>query len=309
MQGLWRVLVHVPAAVADFFEEGLSPHLETMAVMELPVGDVTDMVFTRTTPMVVEGFVQQKPDPAMLQRCILEAAKNAAIAPPVLRIEDHSARDWLAENRASFPAIDIGRFHIYGSHLPPPAAGSRLNLRVDAAVAFGSGSHETTAGCLLALQVLAKKRRHQRILDMGTGTGILALGAAKLWPSARILAVDNDRSSVAMTRLNGDHNRVAKRLKTVLNAGYRHQQICCGRPYDLVIANILAAPLVAMAPDLASVLAPQGRAVLSGLLTHQEQSVLAAHRAAGLIPLWRFRKRGWSTLILRRGGTRPRQQH
>lgn len=302
--GLWRVAVEVPAAAAGFFEDALSPYLETMAVMELPSGDATEMVFTSHTPMIVEGFVQHKPDAELLRRCIREAADSAGMPPPELTIEDQSRRDWLRENRASFPAIDIGRFYIHGSHLQPPPAGSRLNLHVDAAVAFGSGSHATTAGCLRALQALAKKRRYKHILDMGTGTGILALGASKLWPSAAVLAVDNDSASVDMTRSNADQNQLRSRITTLLHAGYRHPRIRGGQPYDLVIANILAAPLVRMAPDLAAVLAVKGQAVLSGLLSHQETAVLAAHRAQGLYPQGRFRQGGWSTLILGRGRSR-----
>ena len=137
--GLWRVAVEVPAALAAAVEAVLEPHVETMAVMEIGGGTATTLAPSATTPMVVEGFTQRQPD-----RLVIEAGLAGAMtsgAPPVLRIEDHGERDWLAENRASFPAIDVGRFHIRGSHLGAPPPPGRTVLRVDAAAAFGSGSH------------------------------------------------------------------------------------------------------------------------------------------------------------------------
>ncbi|MED5365147.1 MAG: 50S ribosomal protein L11 methyltransferase [Pseudomonadota bacterium] len=294
--GLWRVAVEVPAALAAAVEAVLEPHVETMAVMEIGGGTATTLAPSATTPMVVEGFTQRQPD-----RLVIEAGLAGAMtsgAPPVLRIEDHGERDWLAENRASFPAIDVGRFHIRGSHLGAPPPPGQTVLRVDAAAAFGSGSHATTAGCLAMLARLALGRRRRRVLDMGTGTGILALAAARLWPAARLWAVDNDADAVAMTARNRRRNAVGRRLTPVHWAGYRHPVLVGAGPFDLIVANILARPLIDMAPDLAAHLAPGGRAVLSGLLVHQERGVLLAHRRVGLVPVVRRHVDGWSTLLL-----------
>ena len=225
----------------------------------------------------------------------------------MVRIEDHGGRDWLAENRASFPAIDLGCFHIRGGHLTDPPPAGRVVLRVDAAAAFGSGSHATTAGCLAMLARLALVRRHRRIVDMGAGTGILALAAARLWPAARLWAVDNDADAVAITLGNRRRNAVGRRLAVVHHAGYRHPVLAKAGPFDLIIANILARPLIAMAPDLAAYLAPGGRAILSGLLVHQERRVLAAHRRVGLVPVARQRVDGWSTLLLAPAGEKKRR--
>ncbi|MGH6979877.1 MAG: 50S ribosomal protein L11 methyltransferase, partial [Stellaceae bacterium] len=163
------------------------------------------------------------------------------------------------------------------------------------ATAFGTGEHATTRGCLLATDHV--KRPPRRILDMGCGTGILAIAAAKLW-HRDVLATDIDPESVRVTRVNAKVNGVANAVRAEISPGYRHREIARRAPFNLVLANILARPLMDMAPDLARVLAPGGMAVLSGLLARQEAAVLAAHRAQGLYLVTRIALEGWHTLVV-----------
>lgn len=208
-------------------------------------------------------------------------------------------RDWLLENRRAFPPLRIGRFFVHGSHWrgrPPPGT---IEIEIDAATAFGTGEHPSTRGCLLALDALARRRRYARPLDIGTGSGILAIAAAKRL-HRRVLASDIDCGAVRVARHHARRNGLGGRVQFVCAVGYRSRAVRRGR-YDLVLANILARPLASMARDLRGALLPGGVAVLAGLLRRQEPLVLAAHRAQGLTRERRIPIEGWSTLILRSG--------
>jgi ribosomal protein L11 methyltransferase len=211
-------------------------------------------------------------------------------------------RDWLAENRLAFPPLRIERFFIYGSHYEGRVPASAIGIRLDAATAFGTGEHPSTRGCLLALEALAHRRRWRHPLDIGTGTGILAIAAAKLLHRP-VAARDVDAGAVALASRNLAENGVAALVRAGRADGYRDRALL-GRRYDLVFANILARPLALMAADLGRVLAPGGRAVLSGLLRRQERIVLAPHRGCGIVLDRRFVIDGWSTLVLRRASVR-----
>jgi ribosomal protein L11 methyltransferase len=252
----------------------------------------------------VEAYATAVPDRAALEG----AAALAALAFDVpsatlldcLAIERLAPRDWVRENQQSFPPIRVDRFFIHGSHHDRAPPAGAIALRIDAATAFGTGEHATTRGCLLALAALGKRRRVRHPLDMGTGTGILAMAAARLW-SCTVLACDIDAGSVHVACENVRQNRLAGRVRLVRGNGYRHPAIRGAAPFDLVTANILARPLAAMAGDLAAVLTPCGVAILSGLLTRQVPLVLAAHRAHGLGLRRRIVVEGWETLVMGRG--------
>jgi ribosomal protein L11 methyltransferase len=206
-------------------------------------------------------------------------------------------RDWLSQNQLAFPPLRIGRVFVYGSHyrgrVPPGAVG----IALDAATAFGTGEHPSTRGCLMALQALAQQRRIAHPLDIGTGTGILSIAAAKLL-RCRVLASDIDAGSVAVARHNVARNGVAGLVRVGHAQGYRGPLVR-RRHHDLILSNILARPLALLAADLARHLAPGGHAVLSGLLRRQEPIVLAPHRGLGIVLERRIVIDGWSTLILR----------
>jgi ribosomal protein L11 methyltransferase len=210
-----------------------------------------------------------------------------------------AADGWLARTFAAFPEQLIGnRFAIRGTHLSGPRTPGRLTIVLDAAIAFGSGEHGSTRGCLRALEPVAV-RRPQRILDLGTGSGILAMAAAKLL-HRRVRATDIDPWSVRVARENAKRNGLGPRLRILRADGWSSSAVRGGGPYDLVLANILARPLCLMAKHLARALAPGGTAVLAGLLETQARWVLAAHRRQGLLLATKLREGPWTTLVLRK---------
>ncbi len=206
-------------------------------------------------------------------------------------------RDWLAENRRAFPPIRIGRFFVYGSHWKGTVPAGAIRIEIDAATAFGTGEHPSTRGCLVALDRLARRRRFRRPLDIGTGSGVLAIAAAKILHRA-VLASDIDCGSVRVAAHHIRRNGLAGKVRAVCAPGYRSRAVRRS-DHDLIFGNILARPLALMARDLARAMAPGGVAILSGLLRRQEAQVLTAHRAQGLALDRRVVIEGWSTLILR----------
>lgn len=209
------------------------------------------------------------------------------------------AEGWLARTRASFPEQRIGRrFAIRGTHLATRSTPGLITLTLDAGLAFGSGEHGSTRGCLRALERVAY-RRPRRILDLGTGSGILAMAAARLL-HRRVLATDIEPWSVRVAQQNAALNRLGHLVHPVFANGWRNRSVRCGAPYDLVLANILARPLAAMARDLAANLAPGGTAILSGLLVSQARWLLVTHRRLGLRLEGILIEGAWATLVLRR---------
>ena len=248
----------------------------------------------------VAAMFDAMPDHAMLASAIALACAANGLKEPEFVVKPLEARDWLAENRASFKPIRAGRFFIHPTFYEGrPPAGS-LSIALDAATAFGSGSHGTTKGCLKALDRIARRRRPRRILDMGCGSGILAIAAAMAWKRP-VLAVDIDEEAVRVTAENARRNGVGNYVRAAAGPGFAAPIMQRQRKFDLIIANILARPLIAMAPALARALAPGGEVGLSGLLTHQENQIIGAYRAQGLALLRRGRIDNWSTLVLKRG--------
>lgn len=247
---------------------------------------------------LVEGFADKSPAGRGLDT-LLALAWAGHGEPPAPVIESLPPRDWVGENQAGFPPRRIGRYFVYGSHHRAGVPAGATGLLIDAATAFGTGEHASTHGCLLALDRLARRRPLGRVLDMGTGTGILAIAAAKT-DRRRVLAADVDGGSVAVARMNAARNGVAGLVRLRWSNGYRDRGVRRGRPFDLVLANILARPLALMARDLRRALAPGGVAVLSGLLAWQAPFVLAAHRTQRLFLVHRVAIGDWHTLVLRR---------
>jgi len=207
------------------------------------------------------------------------------------------AEGWVLRTQASFPEQLVGRrFAIRGSHEHGPPAPGRITLVLDAGLAFGSGEHGSTRGCLRALERVGRPRR---VLDMGTGSGVLAMAAARLL-HVRVLATDIEPWSVRVAGQNAKANGLRLLVRPVLADGWHSPTVRRGAPYDLVLANILARPLCRMARDLALHMAPGGRVILAGLLGSQIPMVLAAHRRHGLMRARVLREGPWATLVLQK---------
>ncbi|MBV1797103.1 50S ribosomal protein L11 methyltransferase [Siccirubricoccus sp. G192] len=247
----------------------------------------------------VDGLREAGAGDAELAGALALAALVAGIDPPALHSAPIEAEGWLARTVESFPEQPIGRrFLVRPTHLPNPTVFGRVVLRLDAGLAFGSGEHNSTRGCLLGFEQVAH-RRPRRMLDLGTGSGILAMAAAKLLRRP-VLATDIEPWSVRVAAENARLNGVQRLVSARLADGWRHRMLR-GRRYDLIFANILARPLCAMAYDLAQHLAPRGTAILAGLLGTQARMVLAAHRRQGLMLERRLDIGPWTTLVLRKG--------
>ena len=188
-----------------------------------------------------------------------------------------------------------GRFFVYGAHDAGNVPHGVIPIRIEAGMAFGTGHHETTALCLGVLCDLARKRRFRNVLDLGTGTGLLAIGAAKLW-KRRVLASDIDPVAVDVARDNAIANEAGPWIAAVVADGLTNQVLSRAAPYDLLIANILAGPLTRLAPEIIRVLAPSAMLVLSGLLTNQEKLVSSFYRDLRFLHVRRMGP--WSALVL-----------
>jgi len=300
MTGPWRILAEVEGAEAAIaVASALDELAGAVAAFEARADDGDTAALWR-----VEAYPRTPAlNPDVEIRLALAAAGAGGRLDYVVE-QRLPERDWLSENRRAFPPLRIGRFFVHGSHWrarPPPGT---FAIEIDAATAFGTGEHPSTRGCLLALDALARRRRFRRPLDIGAGSGVLAVAAAKRL-NRRVLAGDIDCEAVRVARHHVGRNGLAGRVRIVCAPGYRSRTVG-RRKYDLILANILARPLASMARDLKRALMPGGVAVLAGLLRRQEPLVLAAHRAQGLALDHRLVIEGWSTLILRSG--RPAHQ-
>jgi ribosomal protein L11 methyltransferase len=222
-------------------------------------------------------------------------------------------QDWITLSQSGMPAITAGRFQIYTNATANDVQKSRYSFRIEAGQAFGTGTHATTCGCLLTLNQLAKQRKFRDVLDLGTGTGILGFAAARLW-NTHVIGSDIDPLSISVATENARANALPLgtgkgAIELVVAAGLSHLRLKKRAPYDLVIANILARPLIQMSADISRAVAPGGSLVLAGLLKSQESAVLAAYRARGFTFVRRtqsaVQSQGlWPTLLLIKSGSR-----
>jgi ribosomal protein L11 methyltransferase len=234
------------------------------------------------------------PDEKMIRALTAAAAGNAAAK--TLRFERVAAKDWVRESLAGLAPVTAGRFTVHGAHDRARIPFNRIGIEIEAALAFGTGHHGTTRGCLLALDSLCKSRGgNQRILDLGTGSGVLAIAAARALRQP-VLATDIDGDAVRVARANVAFNRAGGFVAVIKAAGVTAAKLRERAPYDLVLANILLRPLQRLAAPLMRLTAPGARVVLSGLLPSQANAVIAAYH--GLKLERRIDLDGWTTLVL-----------
>lgn len=285
----WKIELVVPKSAAPIFATALEPFGLACSSFEIEGGDDWQL----------EAYSAGMPDKPALTAALALAASAAGIREPSVVCAPLPETDWLAENRKSFEPLSIGRFFVHPTHYDGPVPANAKAICLDAATAFGSGDHETTAGCLVTLSALMRQIRPRRILDLGCGSGILSIAAAKLWQT-RIMAVDIDPESVRVAAANVAANGVRAQVRVFASDGVAAGPVRRSGPFDLVLANVLAGPLIAMAPALTAQVARPGRLVLSGLLAHQRAPALAAYRRRGLVMAAVRHFGDWPTLLLQK---------
>jgi ribosomal protein L11 methyltransferase len=239
----------------------------------------------------------EPPDQPLVRELVANAA-GADIAEGIA-FDTVEAKDWVKASLEDLIPVPAGRFVVHGQHDRERVAPNKLGIEIEAALAFGTGHHGTTRGCLLLLDHVLKAWRPRRVLDLGTGTGVLAIAAAKALHQ-KVLASDIDPPSVQVARENARLNGSGHLVQAIRATGFAAPQFVAAAPFDLVLANILANPLRQLASPMVRHLAPSALVILSGLLTHQAPGVIAAYRARGLVPVRHLRIEGWSSLLLRK---------
>jgi ribosomal protein L11 methyltransferase len=272
----------------------------SITVAKESAGDISAAFELGTSPQAVLIHEEPFKDDALVEALYTEMP-NGDLLSKLAGREVHVAllpdTDWIKLSQEGLPPVRAGRFFVYGAHDAGVVPRGVIPIRIEAGMAFGTGHHETTSLCLAALSDLAKRRRYGNVLDLGCGTGLLAIGAAKLWRK-RVVASDIDPVAVEITRENASANGESTLVHAITADGLASRALAAKAPYDLIIANILASPLTQLAPSIARSLALGGALILSGLLTWQENMVLSFYRPHGLI-LRAIRRDGpWSALVL-----------
>ena len=242
----------------------------------------------------VGGYFLEAPDDIDL------ALLSAAFGAGPFVVSEVPDQDWVAKVRRELPPVEAGRFFVYGSHDAALLPEGRIGLLIEAAMAFGTGHHGTTLGCLRAYdRLLDDGQRFDNVLDLGCGTAVLAMSAARMG-AAHVLASDIDPVAVEVALANVKANGLVGRVACVESIGFDSPVLRAGAPFDLIFANILKGPLIELAPDMAAHLAPGGRAILSGLLVEQADEIVEVYQGQGLALETREDLGEWSALTLRR---------
>jgi ribosomal protein L11 methyltransferase len=271
--------------VADILGESIDADTAAVTAFEQPDGHGW---------AVALHFAEAPNEAALRDLVALAAGENAAAA---LVFDTVEARDWVAASLDGLKPVEAGRFVVHGSHDRHRIPANKLGIEVEAALAFGTGHHGTTRGCLLLLDAVLRRQRPARVLDLGTGTGVLAMAAAKAL-RLPVLASDIDPQAVRVARDNARRNGVGEFVDCIQATGLGSPVFQARGPFDLVLANILANPLRAMATELTRHLAPNALVILSGLLPAHAGPVIAAYRARGLRLARRIEVEGWSSLLM-----------
>lgn len=299
---IWKITIISPV----FF----LPSLEEIMFAATPEGYPSIAAFEiEDNPDIktMEIYFNVKPDIKAIESSISEMAKIFNIAPPKCIMKSMADKDWVTESQKLLKPVEAGRFYLYGSHDKHNIPHTKVPILMEAGQAFGTGSHETTHGCLLAIDHLADEVAPEKILDLGCGSGVLAIAMAKIWNS-KIIASDIDyiatetalenlkSNSVNIVDISADGNGVA----TVTSNGFEDNVISKNGPFNLIVANILAETLKQMAPDIVKNLSKDGFLILSGLLKIQDATVREAYESLGMSVFDTFPINEWQTLVLQR---------
>ena len=280
--------------VADIVVETFDPADTAAAAFEETINPRT---WVGGGPWLVEVYFGRKPDKDAV-RALVAAATDAELAAAAV-FDDVQTRDWVAASLEGLEAVREGRFVIHGSHGRHRVETGDIGIEIEAALAFGTGHHGTTRGCLSAFNRVARRRRPRHILDVGTGTGVLAIAAARRF-RCPVASGDIDPVAVIAARDNARRNRAGGYVRPVRAVGVAHRILQARAPYDLVFANILARPLRRLAPALRRVVSPGGELILSGLLADDVAGVVSAYRRQGFVLRRRHDLEGWATLTMQR---------
>jgi ribosomal protein L11 methyltransferase len=277
---------HTASRIVDTITERYPDHDLAIAAFEAPGGrwDIT-MHFA------------EPPDEEMIRALVTQTAGEAAAKTIVFGTVE--AKDWVKASLADLVPVHAGRYVVHGSHDRERVPANKIGIEIEAALAFGTGHHGTTRGCLILLNQVLNQRMPKRVLDLGSGTGVLAIAAARAL-KRHVLASDIDPRSVLVARDNARLNGVGNLVEMIEATGFHSPRFAANGPFGLVLANILANPLRMLAPSLVKHLAPEAFVILSGLLPHQANSVVAAYRGNGLKLVRRLQIDGWSSLLMQR---------
>ncbi len=272
----------IAAALQDFIE----PPPDALTLFEAP-----------DEGWRIEAYFAELPDAAELRSTI---ADMTGLDVPQIEVAEVPALNWVAISQAALPPVRAGRFTVHGTHDKGRVARGPNAILIDAGEAFGTAHHATTYGCLAAIDRLTRQHRFRRVLDLGCGSGVLAIAVARVMPDAEVVATDMDPTSVEVARQNIAANTAPGRVATYVAAGLGHPRLRRRRPFDFVVANILADPLMRLARDIRRAVQPGSKLVLSGILIPQAPAVIAAFVDQGFALDRHDRVTGWSTLTLSR---------
>lgn len=295
-KGLWRIAFEIPAAPALPILDALEERALSVSVFEIEADDQQE-----TTRWRVELLEEVEPANAVAQKEIATLLKPTGLELQAFTFEFLPHENWLEKAAMPRPPQRIGRFYVHGQNDPEPAPAGSTSLAIDVGMAFGSGEHGSTLGCLLAFDRLLQLKRFHNILDLGCGSAILGIAAART-ARCRVIAADNDPLAVEIARKNASINKVGTRVTCIVSDGYTNPQLRRRAPFDLIFANILADPLRGLAPALRRNIARGGYAILAGLLDRQAGLVIDAHRDQGLRLSSCLDLKPWTTLVLKRMG-------
>lgn len=285
---IWEIVIELPTGDhRPAFEASIEAFVTGHAIFEVE----------GTPRWRMTGYTEGPPDEAAVEASVSAAATVAGVSAPEISVTPVVEKDWVAEVEKTLTPIHVPPYYVFGSHIHETPPKNAIAIQVDAGLAFGTGNHETTQGCLMALEAVLADQPPKSPIDIGTGSGILAIAVAKRF-NVDVMASDIDPIAIDVARENAVINGVADRISFAVSDGLNDARVMAPAPYDLILANIVANPLIALAPGVSSITDIGGHVILSGILLEQADSVIAAYGEGGLTLKDRIDLGNWTTLIL-----------